>query len=233
MKTTQISPNIWQLTRLRAFNCFLVREGDGLTLVDASLNGSGAAILKAADQIGQPIKRITLTHAHGDHVGSLDDLAVQLPDVAIMLTQRTADFLNGDIILLPDEPQTPIKGGFVRRITRPTDLLQPDDKVGSLRVVAAPGHSPDHIAFFDERDGTLLGGDAFQTQGGIAVAGMLRWLFPFPAMASWHLPTALASARALLALQPGRLAVGHGKALENPVPLMKQAIQRAETAVNG
>lgn len=50
-------------------------------------------------------------------------------------------------------------------------------------MVAAPGHTPDQIAFFDERDRTLIAGDAFQTQGGTAVSGVMRKRFPFPAMA--------------------------------------------------
>jgi glyoxylase-like metal-dependent hydrolase (beta-lactamase superfamily II) len=58
-------------------------------------------------------------------------------------------------------------------------------RLGSLRVIAAPGHTPDQIAFLDERDGTLIAGDAFQTAAGTAVAGVTRWLFPFPALATW------------------------------------------------
>jgi hypothetical protein len=40
MKTTQITPNLYQLTRLAAFNCYLVREADGFTLVDTNMSGS-------------------------------------------------------------------------------------------------------------------------------------------------------------------------------------------------
>jgi len=98
-------------------------------------------------------------------------------------------------------------------------------------VIAAPGHTPGHVAFLDVRDKTLLAGDAFQTQGGIAVAGTLRWLFPFPAMATWHKLTALKSARELAALEPSRLAVGHGKVINNPVELMLKAIATAERNV--
>lgn len=133
----------------------------------------------------------------------------------------------------PDEPQTELRGGFVTRDTPATRLLHPGDMVGSLRVIAAPGHTPDQIAFYDERDGTLLAGDAFQTQAGTAVAGVTRWLFPFPAMATWHLPTALETAVTLRALNPSRLAVGHGRVLANPAAEMDQAIREAEAKVYG
>lgn len=232
MKITPHGDTLIQLTRLFAFNCYLVREDDGFTLVDTGLSGSAAAIIAAAGQRGLPIARIVLTHAHADHVGSLDALADQLPGVPVAATQRTAQFMRGDVTLEPDEPQTKINGGFVVCRTEPATILQPGDRIGSLEVIAAPGHSPDHIALLDMRDGTLIAGDAFQTQGGIAVAGVTRWTFPFPAMATWHLPTALESAQRLAALKLARLAVGHGRVLEQPQQQMEAAIRSAAQRVN-
>lgn len=233
MKVTQYGHNLWQLTRLRAFSCYLVREADGLTLIDTNMRGSGQGILQAAQRVGLPVTRVTLTHAHADHAGSLDEVCAQLPEAEVALTARTAAFLQGQRDLKADEPQAKLRGSFVNRTTKATRLLQAGDMLGSLRVVAAPGHTPDQIAFYDERDGTLIAGDAFQTQAGTAVAGVRRWLFPFPAMATWHLPTALATAVALRALNPARLAVGHGRVLEGPLASMNAAIQAAEKMVNG
>lgn len=227
MKVTAIGEHLIQLTRLGAFNCYLVREADGLTLVDTGLAGSANGILAAAQQLGQPIKRITLTHAHGDHVGSLDVLANKLPEVELVYGERTAVFLAGNLTLHADEPQAKLRGGFVASSTQATRLVADGDRVGSLRVVAASGHTPDQIAFFDSRDGTLIAGDAFQTKAGIAVAGQIRWLFPFPALATWHKETAVSTAQKLLALNPTRLAVGHGPVLENPGAAMAAAIEAA------
>ena len=233
MKVTQHGSNLWQLTRLWAFNCFLVRDGDGLLLVDTGLSGSAAAIQQTAVEIGLPITAILITHAHGDHVASLDALAALLPTATVAVHARTAPFLRGEMALLPDEPQAKLRGGYVTATTEPARLLAPGDTVGPLQVVATPGHTPDHIAFWDERDGTLLAGDAFQTRGGIAVSGQLRWRFPFPALATWHHPTALASAKALRDLAPRRLAVGHGPVLENPDSAMRKAIATAERKIDG
>lgn len=227
MKITAVNNNVFQLTRLGAFNCYLVREADGLTLVDTGLAGSADGILAAAQQVGQPIKRITLTHAHGDHVGSLDVLANKLPGVGLVYGARTAVFLSGNRTLHANEPQAKLRGSFVASSTQATRLVQDGDTVGSLRVVAAPGHTPDHIAFWDSRDGTLIAGDAFQTKGGLAVAGQLRWLFPFPAMATWHKETAVTTGQKLLTLNPAWLAVGHGNVLENPGAAMAAAIAAA------
>ncbi len=61
------------------------------------------------------------------------------------------------------------------------------------------------------------------TLGGVAVSGKLT-RFPMPALATWHKLTALESARALRALEPKRLAVGHGKVLAMPLDKMDRAI---------
>jgi len=228
MKTTEHGNNLIKLTRLGMFNCYLVREDDGFTLIDTNLPGSAKGILAAAKAHGAPIVRIVLTHAHGDHVASLDALKHELPEVAVAVTARDARFLAGNMSLDPDEPQTKLRGGYQLCETRPTRLLEAGDRIGSLEVIASPGHTPGHASFLDVRDKTLIAGDAFQTQGGIAVAGVTRWLFPFPATATWHKPTALQSAQALLALNPARLAVGHGQVLENPSAAMDRAIQVAQ-----
>jgi glyoxylase-like metal-dependent hydrolase (beta-lactamase superfamily II) len=117
-----------------------------------------------------------------------------------------------------------LRGDYRTTVTRPSRLLYEGDRVGSLQVVSTPGHTPGHIALFDPRDGTLIAGDAFQTRAGVAVSGTVRLLFPFPALATWSRPLALGSARQLRALQPARLAVGHGEVLEQPLVEMDRAI---------
>jgi len=232
MKTTAHGDHLVQLTRFpRAFpvNMYLVREDDGLTLIDTAIGGSAPAIIAAARGLGAPIARILLTHAHGDYVGSLDALHVALPEAGVLVSVRSARFLAGDMSLDADEPREKLRGAWKVCATRPTRLLRAGDRVGSLLVVDAPGHTPGHVAFLDTRDGTLVAGDAFQTRGGIAVSGMVRPTFPFPALATWHKPTALASARALRELNPMRLAVGHGVVLADPRPAMDGAIAVAES----
>lgn len=228
MKLKRVGDYLWQITRLGAFSCYLVEDGDGLTLVDTNLAGTAKDIVGAAAQIGRPITRIVLTHAHGDHVGSLDEVVAQHPEAEVAFSARTQAFLQGDLQLLPTEPQSKLRGSFVIRTTQAHRYLAEGDRVGALEVVSAPGHTPDLIAFLDTRDATLIAGDAFQTQAGLAVAGITRWLFPFPALATWHGPTALESARKLAQLNPARLAVGHRRVLEQPGPALSQAIREAE-----
>ncbi len=232
MQQTTHGSHLIQLTRFPRFfpiNAYLIREGDGLTLIDTGIASCAPAILAAARAAGAPIRRIALTHAHMDHAGALDALRAALPEAEILVPTREARFLAGDLTLDPAEelPGAKLRGSWPKATTRPTRELAAGDHVGSLRVVAAPGHTPGLVAYFDERDGTLIAGDAFQTRGGIAVSGTVRPLFPFPAFATWHKPTALTSARALQALAPTRLAVGHGPVIEKPQAALDAAIAAA------
>lgn len=233
MKTTTHGQYLTKLTRMFVMNSYIVREDDGLTVVDTGMSGSADDIVKAAAALGAPIRRITLTHAHVDHVGSLDALHALVPDAEVSIGARDARFMAGDMRLDPDEQHDKLAGGFPTVATTPDRLLQAGDTVGSLEVIASPGHTPGHIAFFDRRDGTLIAGDAYSTQGGISTAGTLKLLFPMPALATWSKPVGLASAETLVALQPARLVVGHGPVIENPVPAMQRAIAEARRKIEG
>jgi glyoxylase-like metal-dependent hydrolase (beta-lactamase superfamily II) len=223
---------IYQLTFLPRFfpvNCYLIDEDEGLTLIDAALPYSAKGILKAADDIGKPITRILLTHAHEDHVGALDMLKQNLPHVPVYISERDNRLMSGDKSLDPNEPKTPIRGSVPKKLqTRPDVLLKEGDRIGSLLAISTPGHTPGSMSFLDTRNNTCIVGDAFQTKGGIAVTGYVQPLFPFPAMATWNKEIALRSAYKIREHRPSLLAVGHGNMLEQPGTAIDRAIAKAE-----
>ncbi|CAG7644509.1 Hydroxyacylglutathione hydrolase [Paenibacillus solanacearum] len=226
---------IYQLAfmpRLFPVNCYLVEEDEELTLIDAALPFSVKGILQAAAQIGKPLTRIVLTHAHDDHVGALDGLKAALPSARVYISRRDAKLLSGDVRLEPGEPDTRVKGGVPKSVrTKPDVLLEDGDRVGSLTAIAVPGHTPGSMAFFDERSGALVAGDAMQTRGGVAVSGKLQWRFPFPAFATWSAAQAVESARKLQRVEPSLLAVGHGPMIEGPAEAIAEAIRAADQAL--
>src|SRR5436305_143767 len=204
MKTTTVTPTLTQLTRLRFVNAYLVREDDGFTLVDTTTSGAAGDLIAAAERAGAPIRRIALTHGHGDHAGSLDALKARLGDAEVLIPELDARILAGEHVVDGKLP-----GGWPKDLaTRPDVRLTGGDRVGSLQVVAAPGHTPGHVAFLDTRDGTLIAGDAFTTYGGVAVPSHFFLRFPLAAMATWNREQTVATAETLRALDPAVLVVG-------------------------
>src|SRR3954453_11441394 len=135
--------NLIKLTRLGSVNAYLVREDDGFTVIDTGLPGTAKAILAAAEETGGQIRRIALTHAHGDHAGSLAALHKGLPGAEVLISSRDARFRRGDKSLDPDEPQAKLRGSYVTVDVEPTRLLEHGDRVGSLGGVRAPGQIAD------------------------------------------------------------------------------------------
>ncbi|QBG56387.1 hypothetical protein D2M30_2058 [Bacillus amyloliquefaciens] len=228
---------VWQLTFFPALfpvNCYLVEEEEGVTLIDAGLPNSHKGIKQALQKLKKPLNNILLTHAHGDHVGSLDSLSAEFPDASVYISERDSFLLKGDTALFEHEAQTPIKGGVPKHIqTEPDHLLKGGEQVGSLLVIPASGHTPGSLAFKDLRNDMLIVGDAFQVRGGLAVSGKLKWRFPFPAFATWNKEEAVKTARTLIAHKPSILAAGHGKVLHNPADLMAEAADEAERSLRG
>jgi len=229
LKTAQLTDSITQLTRFGMVNAYFVREQDGFTLVDTMLTKSTDGILTAARKLHVPIVRIALTHGHGDHVGSLDDLVANLGDQAeVLAPARDAKIMAGDKSLTAEEAaEGKLKGSWPAVKTKPGVLLSPGDRVGSLEVVATPGHTPGHVAFLDTRDRSVLCGDALFTKGGTTVSGKFNWRFPLPTLATWSPAVALESARTIAALEPTLLGPGHGAAVQSPGEAIAKAIAEA------
>ena len=228
MTTVQLSNDLLQITFLKFSNCYLLREGESFTLIDTSLGGNADHILSVASSFNGPIARILLTHAHGDHIGSLDALHQRLGSVDVAIAEREAPLLHKDMTLRPGEPQGKLKGSYPGAKTRPTHTLTDGELFGSLRCIATPGHTPGHMSFLDERDGTLFAGDALISIGGLHVVTDTPWYFPLPKMATWDKPLALASAKKLAALRPARIATGHGRFIPNAATALETALAHAE-----
>ena len=216
-----------RVSRFGFVNTYLVEDEGGLTVIDTMIPGSAKGIVAAAERHGMPIARILLTHAHQDHIGSLDALHAAVPDAEVIIGSRERRLLKKDKSLDPGEPVDKVRGGYPGADVEPTRTLEPGERVGALEAHAAPGHTPGQLAFLDTRDGTLFCADAYSTLGGVATSAKANWRFPLPYLATWHRPTALATAQALRALDPKRLAPGHGKVVEAPGDAMDEAIAAA------
>jgi glyoxylase-like metal-dependent hydrolase (beta-lactamase superfamily II) len=223
MSLTPVNDNLIQITRWRFVNAFLVRDEDGFTLVDTTVGGGADQLIAAARNAGAEIRRIALTHGHGDHVGSLDALKAQLGDsVQVLMPQLDARIHAGEKVV-DGKPA----GSWPKLQTTPDVRLTGGERIGSLEVVPTPGHTPGHVSFLDTRDRTIIVGDTFTSIGGLAVSNHFYLRFPLAAMATWDKGKDLESAKKLRELEPAMLVVGHGGPVRNPGLAMDKAISAA------
>ena len=189
----QIADGIYQVQlplpfELRIVNCYLLRDGDGWTIVDSGLNypPGRAAWLAAFDALGirdESIARIILTHAHPDHYGMAGWLAdrsgapVLLSPIEQAFAARVWD--GGEPVIqavaalfqqhgMPDDLIAAVRDqmAVVRPMTRPlakTTALAPGAhlRIGTrdFQAISTPGHSDGHLAFYCAEERLLLCGD--------------------------------------------------------------------------
>jgi glyoxylase-like metal-dependent hydrolase (beta-lactamase superfamily II) len=217
--------NVERVAFLGICNAYVVREVDGVTLVDTGPRRGLDAVRAAITQTGLPLRRIVLTHAHSDHVAGVDDLIAD--GVDLIAGRRESRLMAGDRSLVGSENRVIKPRSLAAPAAAPTQLVDDGDLIGSLRVVDTPGHSPGHISLLDTRDGLLIAGDALTTLGRVAVSGDLVWRWPFPALLTWDKVAARASADRLAELSPTRLATGHGPIVDDAEAAIRRAVDRA------
>ena len=99
-------------------NAYLVREVDGFTLVDTTTGGAADDLIAAARSAGGEIRRIALTHGHGDHVGSLDALKQRLGSaIEVLMPELDARIHAGEQVV-----QGKLPGGWPKLHTSPTSV---------------------------------------------------------------------------------------------------------------
>ena len=216
---------VTRVSRFGFVNAYLVEEDDGLTVVDTMLPRSAKAILKAA--AGRPIKRIALTHAHGDHVGSLDALAEELPGVEVAdLRARRAAAGQGH-----DARARGAAGQAARQLPGHQDAADArararrPDRLARGRRLARPHARPRRVPRHARRHALLRRRllDARRRRDDRedrTRASRCRPPRPGTARPRWR------ARRRCARSSPTRLAPGHGKVVDSPARAMDAAIAR-------
>ena len=181
-------------------SAYVLVRGNEAAVVDTGVEGSAGQIGEVLDEAGPGwagVRHVVLTHKHGDHAGSLGEVADRAADA--ILYAGEADL--GAI----DAP---------RRLRAVAD----GDEVFGLQMVASPGHTAGHFAVFDADSAVLVAGDALNNSGGLSGSN--------PQFTEDE-AAAADSVRKLAQLEPRVILVGHGPPVERGAAAKLQSLAQS------
>ncbi|MEI7025194.1 MBL fold metallo-hydrolase [Paenibacillus sp. y28] len=173
---------------LRWVNSYVIREGDGITVIDPGLHtpDSVAVWQEAMAGLGfgfRDVQQIVLTHHHPDHYGlagwlqaesgapvylseqGIRQAALLWSDQRTMTDGLHALFLQHGMDAETGKQLQENMESFVPMVSPQPDLLTLPEE-GTIRLGAAeyrilhtPGHALGHLCFLDERAGRIFCGD--------------------------------------------------------------------------
>tara|TARA_B110000208_G_scaffold113038_1_gene139148 strand:+ start:286 stop:1143 length:858 start_codon:yes stop_codon:yes gene_type:complete len=146
IKTMQTKTSPLKITPLHAFDdnyiwCIETQESDHFVVVDP---GDASVVTSYALKIQKKLSAILVTHHHGDHTGGVAELTAHYSDIPVYGPENS-----------------PYQGI--------THTLKEDSNVNILgvnfNVMEIPGHTLDHIAYFNRQQEILFCGDTLFLAG--------------------------------------------------------------------
>jgi glyoxylase-like metal-dependent hydrolase (beta-lactamase superfamily II) len=231
-----ITPEIVCLRRSSYLTCsYIVRTAEGLVLVDAGMDSGAADVevgLKALNASVEAIRAVLLTHWHNDHAAG-----------AAAIHERTGApvfYHSGDQPYLTGRTRTRglrwwlseripelgvlvlLKGLLGEATPRAVDaqrLVRDGERLlGDFEVVATPGHTPGHVAYYYRPASALFAGDALAV-----IDGQVRFM---ARPVTSDVTAARESLRRCLELHPAIICPGHREPLTTGVAEACDAMRR-------
>jgi glyoxylase-like metal-dependent hydrolase (beta-lactamase superfamily II) len=206
----EIAPDVHQVRMLGA-DAFLIAE-ERLSLIDAGMVGSRMMLERYLRRIGRrldELDRIICTHGHPDHIGGVNELIRDRPEVQVLI--HPDDLAGLQLPFREAVARTPDpaarRGRLIQYLTRTPPKCTPvtDGEIlpmlGGLRVVHTPGHTPGSICLYSDGLRLLFTGDVLQV-----IRGRLTYASAF---FSHDHAGARASVDRLAELDVGTIALAH------------------------
>ncbi len=182
------------------------------------------------------VRHVLLTHIHLDHAGGTGTLLPALPQATVYIHSRTACYLVDPTKLLSSAERAlgalfplhlPVEPVPEARIAHADDLRLDLGRGVVLQAVPTPGHSPDHLSYYEVSSRVLFTGDAI----GISVPAW-RYLGPVTPPPAFDFAAQRATFDKLLALDIDTLLFSHyGPGMEPPRTTIEKLRARYEQLV--
>lgn len=177
-------------------NTYLI-SGSEPALIDAGI-GHPKHLAAVRDALaGNALTRVLVTHGHPDHAAGASHLAGRWPGLrfAKMPWSDVDNQFAVPWVALADGDQISVGDGYVR-------------------VIHTPGHSPDHVCFFDEETRTLFCGDLLIKGASVVI----------PVSRGGSLTAYLRSLELIQALEPTRVLPAHGPEIDDLSSVVQQYV---------
>ena len=181
-------------------NTYLI-TGSEPALIDAGI-GHPKHLAAVRDALaGHALTRVLVTHGHPDHAAGASHLAKTWPgsSFAKMPWSDVDNQFAVPWVALADGDQIFVGDGYVR-------------------VIHTPGHSPDHICFFDEETRTLFSGDLLIKGASVVI----------PVSRGGSLTAYLRSLELIQALEPTRVLPAHGPEIDDLSSVVQQYVKHRQ-----
>ncbi len=205
-----------------------VVQGDEVAIIETGASPTVPDTLAGLEQLGiarDAVRHILCTHVHMDHAGGAGFLAEALPNAMVYINSMTGPHLVDPSRLLPSVeravgPEAWPHHGTVQPLDparlRPAENLHLDLGQGViLEAVPTPGHSPDHIAFWDRKSGGMFIGD-----GTSVSMSRLKLTFPVAPPPGYNRDEHLATVARLRQLDISRFYITHFGVYEDVTGLL-------------
>jgi len=191
-----------------------ILAGETVVIVDTGVPDSDEAILAAVEEIGRSAAEVTdivITHADGDHVGSLAAL-VELTGASVWAGEHEADVIEGS---------APARGGDVNRSAAVDRRFAPGETLplhDGIEPVDSHGHTIGHASLFLPGERILIAGDAINNRDGLGGS---------PPQNTANPDDARAAVSTLAALRPDSIVFGHGPSIVGGAAEQLEELDRA------
>ena len=163
----------------------IIWDDNNVILVDAAIPDCLPEIKDAMKKVGVPFEgldSIIVTHQDIDHVGGINPILKELPQVKIFAHEDDKPYIEGEkkwirlntnfmnhINNLPEEERDNILNLFENSNVKINDTLEDGQELeccGGIIVIHTPGHTPGHICLYHKQSRTLIVGDAMNVVDG-------------------------------------------------------------------